>query len=819
MSLRERVQPLLDDAPDAEWDDYTFHTNAAVKFKEPRAEDVEVGSVELLQNAVGFVTPLMHDAVLRVEGDHGAATDTAITWSTPENEVFLSVDVALTGEVKIDQVMKPMTTEALVRNSSANHSTRRAGGFGMGLKDAMEKFTNARYELEYQFASFDPDAPDNAMVWKTAHAPMQGTSSELLHVNMATNTGGRFETRIQAGLPVMRTLIRVPPGQSTTRHVDRLLSGFTAALGRMECMYARDDDGTKLETTEDGAFLSHDTFKPLVGGVAGHCIQLPPGGLFLVYGIFTAAPKGLLPPNLVVHVPGRGLPSEQRPVYDSHHRRVNEAHGTACFGAILDALLATKPLKLTMRDQLGPLLCGGRTLLVHNEASRALTTLLTGTGDKDAEAAAAARCETMRPLIAGKKALFCSEGMYAVNSYLAAAMGKQMTVIDHTVANPILFKHLPEEDLKEMLCRHSDKAAARGAMIKKGGSHFAMPAVKHVTGITSKISLRLLNDAAIREQAPAEAEGVSFRRCIAEGAEAREYIMMVTFADDDRTLMDVILKCARSEDETRRALALYVYLNHNNVKGIADAGRRLRTALDLMKRKRHTLDIGDPLRAPTPQSEPDDDDSGGAMDDSPLSSDDDEPPIHGGTSLDRAVAPDIGTQRKRARLAANTDPPERDYLADDPHVTSEHRIINSATLRSGYRHMDDGPEVVVPELYYANAHGMYLEREAGDPTEEQIAAYTDRKNRVMEAKDAVGRAVGLGRCLVYIAASPNGTYAGLHFRDGRIIINVATDRDSCDFFGTLVHELAHEESDAHDVNHGGAMEGIFVKARRLETAA
>ena len=79
------------------------------------------------------------------------------------------------------------------------------------------------------------------------------------------------------------------------------------------------------------------------------------------------------------------------------------------------------------------------------------------------------------------------------------------------------------------------------------------------------------------------------------------------------------------------------------------------------------------------------------------------------------------------------------------------------------------------------------------------------------AKNIVAESCGFGKYKVYGAAAPSANWEGLHCADGRIFLNLASEKSLEDNVVVLAHELAHEQRDLHDYQIVQAMQGNFVK--------
>lgn len=230
MSLHQLIAPKLADQRVAQKIDQTVSLNAAVNMKTIHSEKVSTAMLELFQNTREFSEAVFEHPNCKLK-QHKTDGNESVNWTIggkcATDVSFRSIEKI----VAIDQVMVPLDREALLRNTKANVAKRKASGFGMGAKDSLEILASGGYEVGFIYQGHNKDDPDEIVrhVAKVTKEP--GCMSDSLVVEITHHAGeGRFDTKIPADLPTMRTYVKC----DTDAAYKHLVAGTVKALSRIQ---------------------------------------------------------------------------------------------------------------------------------------------------------------------------------------------------------------------------------------------------------------------------------------------------------------------------------------------------------------------------------------------------------------------------------------------------------------------------------------------------------------------------------------------------------------------------------------------------------
>lgn len=735
-----------------------------------RSNEICFGLVELFQNWWDFMKDaLALDEVKRTYAD--SVDLDQISWTLDE-QLIMRLTVTPTS-VSLEQLGRPLSLDCIGSGTRSKvGSENDAGGFGDGSKTGIMGLIRNGYACSYHFWGFNDDDPSEEVSWKWSSEHFESFSEP--HMSVRVSKGS---TPKRSPVPVMHTVVVC---EDDDAHRSQLFAALASAMGRFPSLFfdrKPDPDGRTCHSEGFGSWFHASCFEPVVPEFAGQPLGVAECANALVGGILYPC-KGKS--GLVVEVPGRGLPGDSFPVFTNQFREVCSMLLENVVKRQIVEFAGNQACERAFAASLRPLLRGGNSLMCATNRPMLLTE---ATYDRDCQPLMrdAVIFMELAPAAWGKKeasqraetrrkvdiAILACDSLADKARFCQYLRGESEVVIRVSVAktNSALFPSIAEHVLREL--------AAEGALQDANGKkkrcvlldRDMRPAVDYVCGEYPGVKVvRVFGK-------PESCETFDFR-----SGDVAVYSMELF--NGDKTVETLIPYLGESVEERARAMKFVLHFNNRKITGTP-----LRSRVKLAVRKCNDAlpyDIG--TEGKKRQLGKDDHSDSSESDDAFKKA-----------LGDGKYTPPANLTKK---VKINRPPEER---KSTPSLSK--RVDAPSSLRSLERRPEPQDEQG-PNLAWNTEAGIFSED--GAPFE----GPSDLPQTMVAFEAALGIARELadtGRCQIFPAFSPKADWLGLHYSDGECLINLAFAKTQSQILMTIIHEVAHEESAAHDFYHGRAM--------------
>ena len=351
-----------------------------------------MGARELYQNFRDALKHAIAEAARRapkgcrlpkiVHGQHSVGW--ALVDAEKGDELFGEVSMPADG-VDLKQVTTlPLSVDAIITGTQSKGlcgDEDDGGGFGDGLKSAMEWFLARGYEVRFIFTNYDADEVCT-WTWELGKLHEQSMEEVMgIRVDVVPKSGKK-RAPSRDRLPTMVTRITHPDADK----VADLHKEMAAQLGRMATLvYEVSESGTgdaqPLLAMEGKAGLLHASrYTQAITHVGDVQVPMPRGPLIEAAGILYDAARGSgLPHDLIVRIRGNGLPESQMQVFPNNKRQVDAFSLVLVLARLFRVLSAARETTADARLHAAfmPLLEGGSSLMIaHGKAGSTVNSML-----------------------------------------------------------------------------------------------------------------------------------------------------------------------------------------------------------------------------------------------------------------------------------------------------------------------------------------------------------------------------------------------------------------------------------------------------------
>ena len=786
--------------------------------KGDRKQTVHNALVELVANMFDFVKPVLDTPGVELQPfPPEAPTEWRFVYKT---QIFAIIRV-YKNKIVLEQVgpMLPLGAIHFTENTSGTAGPNRTGGFGIGLKDAAVWLTNHKCTLSLEFVPLTDAEKKSAagggwLSWSGGSASGGGRgaivcTAKAKKVDGAANREevvmvvselqkDRFRDQgfavVHSTLPLMRVIVKLPDDLDAEEMVCGVLGRFealyevltlprsaeeVAAYGAKRMRYDhrflnRGDKSAQALRREAEELLfdaslrtdlldGHDVgslndkymYLPKVF-FSKHRLKMPEGQVVMVGGVITATNTQGASSRCVIRVPGRGLPGDLYPVVSNHLREPNWNNLWRIFERILLWFLNSMS-KLDnaeqekWRKQFCPLLTGDRGgFVVDGAACSHLNSFLTAHGEHNITVPN--RWPALRRMVCGEQTILASADLIRQARYLASLLpGAMAKEVDYTRCNPHLFKLSP--DLKE----HEKNVALAASKKRTGNLLTKARANDPILPVLARISYTPRNDLYffMHDVVSADAQPYSFRVV----SKDQQLSTFVVCHDQDPIHMakEALPLCDNPNGERARMMKVWGELAMLTKPG--QGGIPYKKVMDRLRAVPFDSKLASSGRVQMVELEPENRKR-------PRPWETAKPKAHG----------------KVIQMTGTSMPPTEDPEYED----------------SDFRLVFHGPS------------NFYLQPGYEAPT---LATIVNMKAMSTEAIGYALSTLGVERVMpdrIHFAWGPDLPWKGCNWRKD-IYLNMAKLKTDGEVKATLVHELAHDESGAHDVVFASAMGKMLGK--------
>lgn len=665
-----------------------------------------------------------------------------------------------------------------------------AGGFGDGAKTAAHALLYYGFRVQFFFFCFDSADPDAVLEWNWVVKHFTGFKEMHMGVEVKLSRRSEYKELTQ---PTMVTRVRSPGGGA--EHMDLLREACVAALSHFQVLYRSVSDPKKLTVSADGfgSWRRTKTFEPLFDSFLGFPLSLPAGErcacLVLANGIFYEHPFEAFgaTPELVVVVHGKGIPGSDFQIFNNQMREVDSNRLQAVFLAQFRAFADVDANREALVSIFKPLLKGGASFAVdQHRASKLVQSILYDH----------AACARLRKMLLFWK---LSPKEWPLDP---KALREERSDVQNRVECAVVADEYTYERVRfcEFLCGNVDnvlvvgssadwrvfrpvaiheefaKAAAAAERDARGAKRLVrpvdrafLPAVKYIAGDDVKV-LRVHVDL------PDGVEPFNFRT-------ADERTIVICSIDNPEKVVGAFTpQMIVDADESKRGTQFFLHFVSNDARRMA-LGSRVKYAVRCAASDA-PYDVG----------------GGGKRKREESSS----------SESEEAEEKESVLAALRKKLAAAKKAKEEEKSADktnDPlQKTPSIKTFAGGKARAAGPSAPE-PESDTSEQKWDGAVGLFRSPAAPAQLPDEVTQTLRTFHRVV---DIVRDKVNTGRVQIHASYTPEDTWRGLYYPGSQTaIINLYFCKSASKIMTVIVHELAHFDSGAHDVNHGRGMMNRF----------
>jgi len=671
-----------------------------------------------------------------------------------------------------------------------------AGGFGDGSKTAFHALLYYGYNSTYVFYCFDSNDMDRVIEWRCISRVFKGFTDPHMAIEVVARR--RTDDERKFTTPTMITRVSAnEPGND----VESVQTAFVRALSRFQrLMYdVRPVCTVAISAPGFGAWRHACTYVPKFDHLGKYPIELPckPNCcLVLVGGIFYQAECIYMPQTLVIEVFGNGIPKSPMQVFTSQMRVISIAHLSSVFRIQFIEFHKIKENHERITNAFLPLLYGGSSFLVMRNIHNVVQQMLYSPDI----------CKTIRNMLLFR---FLSPRCWGVSEkaerkvvwqrvndavlchdtnsdrvrwyqYLRGKSGN-VVVIDPYKANyqlfsPVDLNRMEADAAKDVLCDAKKKQRISELLETE-----LRPAIKYISSGEPVQVVRVTKAAG--DGIPA----YNFR------ANMDKSIIVIYQSEDDPEhtvksiqphMHDTDLECSRAHE-----FCMHFFGNLARRMCLKD---RVKHAISCAKNIA-PYDLGDEKLTLKRAREESSSDSDSESDD-PLA-----------FAKQRFKVESVAGKGK-GKASSSRSPMSN--LPRDKVPTIKTLPKNMCGVGGdGSRPAPDVGDSEMCSLEWNAAHNVFM------PSSGSLGDIPSNLPRTIEkfcrSVDLVRAQVDVGRCQFFPSYAPLERWAGFHRNDGMCIINLAFKTEAGGIIGTMLHELAHEASSYHDIDHGHTMQTLF----------
>jgi len=773
---------------------------------------------ELLQNAADQMKKGLRDPRCKLSN-----TNNRLTWHIDKSMVLdifsdsngfdldevclpLSLDCIGSGTGQ-----KPVGTQAAASAPASDYSDDDsstadddAGGFGDGSKTGFHAMLYYGYSCQYIFFCFDSADLDRVLVWDWVVRVFDGFTEPHMAVEVTERKRTIEEMERYCARPTMVTRVRKTDKTAGSSHLEQAL---VAALSRFECiMYRRvaDHSTLRISSKTHGSWDHRCTFEPLVDTFMGYPIALPSDPdtcLVLVSGIIYKFKTCFAPRDLVICIVGKGIPGSSFPVFNNQMREIDTEKLKTTFVKQFYNFHGNKCNTNALTTALLPFLKGGTSLLYRICPHTLLISLL-----QEHNAAVIMRKMLLFKMLSPRKwahneaeqrsqvqkrvddAIIVTDYNSECARWYQFLCGKRdnVVVIDPFVASSHLFRPV---DIHEMQHNASRLALVNANGLKTiclGVPREIRTAVKYIAGTNSDVKVvRVFED-------PGDGIQPDDFRFTTDTSDI--VVIYQPFLDTEKLVNLLGIHMNKSKEETGRSINFTLHFHNNNALCMAMSNRvkfAISQATEMMP-----LDIGDcrkRARTDIKKSRESDESDDSESEDNPLK------------AFDKKFKMEVTKRVTNPDTKTPVTNPPRDKVPPEGLKSISRGLtgVGGGTSAGPAADVGGGESCA---LNWNTTSGVFLPTK--DPVDVPASLVSDLAT-FHRSIDMVREKVDVGRCQFFPCYAPGELWKGLHRHDGVCMINLAFAHTAGMIVGTTLHEVAHEFSSYHDIEHGRAMQRLF----------